>query len=447
MSINSREIVFNILFEVFERDGYSNITLNKHLGGVADPREENLIREMVYGIIENDIYLEDIISRASKIKIGKIHPQIKLILKIGIYQLLFMDGIPDRAAVNETVNLAKKHGHRGTIGYVNGVLRNIGRDKDEFKNIEKSNIVDYLSVKYSHPKWLVKRWIKDYGLKFTKNLSRANNETPKLNIRVNNLKIGKDELRQRLFEKGINVQEGKYARDILIIDNPTRITSLEEFKAGFFTIQDESSALVAQILDPLPGTTIIDLCSAPGGKSTHLAQMMNNQGRILSLDIHKHKIKLIEDNSKRLGIDIIETYVSDAEKFNKDLVNLADYVLVDAPCSGFGLIRRKPEIKRKRKEGDIEKLVSIQRNILNNAKDYLKPGGILLYSTCTISKEENIDLIQEFVDTNKNFSFVGFEDKIDNLENPHSLKEGYLQLFPHIHNTDGFFYAKLIKER
>lgn len=449
MVVNSRETILDILTEVFEKDGYSNITINKYLKlkKDLDPREENFIREIVYGIIENNIYLEFIISKTSKIKINKIHPTIKTILKIGIYQLVFMDRMPHRAAVNETVNLVKKHGHRGTIGFVNGILRNISRDKEKYITIHDKNPVDSISIRYSHPKWLVRKWIEEYGEKFTEELCKANNETPRLNLRVNTLKTSKYDLKQSLLNKGYNVEDGRYADDILIVDNPIRLTNITEYREGLFTIQDESSALVGQIINPLPGSTVIDMCSAPGGKSTHLAQIMKNKGKILSLDIHQHKIKLIKDNAKRLGIDIIESYVEDAEKFNKEFVNMADYVLVDAPCTGFGLIRRKPEIKINRKEEDIKELASIQWTILNNAKEYVKLGGILFYSTCTITKEENTDLIRRFIDINPNFKLVSIKNVINNFEDYNSLDKGCVQLFPHIHHTDGFFYAKLIKER
>ncbi|MCQ4921844.1 16S rRNA (cytosine(967)-C(5))-methyltransferase RsmB [Tissierella carlieri] len=447
MNLSAREIALNILYEIFENGAFSNITIKKHLVEGLDHKEEGLIREIVYGVLENDIYINYIISKASKIKLKKIHPVILTILKIGVYQLIFIDRIPPSAAVNESVNLAKKHGHKGTIGFVNGILRNISRNKDEFMKIEVKDKIDYISIKYSHPKWMVKRWIKDYGDEFTEELCRKNNESPELNIRINTLKTNKDELKERLVDYGFIVKDANYAKDSLIVENPIRITELPEFKKGHFIIQDESSTLVGQIMDPIPGSTVIDLCSAPGGKATHLAQIMNNKGKILSRDIYEHKISLIEENARRLGINIIETSMSDATKRDESLVNIADYLLLDAPCSGLGLIRRKPEIKRNRREEDIDELVKLQYGILNNAKDYLKIGGILIYSTCTIEKDENINLINKFLEKNKNFKLVNIEDKINNKQDITTLKSGYIQLFPHIHNTDGFYIAKIIKER
>jgi len=447
MKESARELAFKILYDIFSNQAFSNISIKKHLNKGIEPKEENLIREIVYGVLENDLYINYIISKASKTPLKKIHPKILIILKMGIYQLLFMDRIPSRAAVNESVELAKIHGHKGTVGFVNGILRNIDRNKNKFLEIREKDKSNYISIKFSHPKWLVDRWINEFGDEFTEKLCRANNSYSKLNIRVNSLKTSKNELKNKLEKYGFNISDGKYSDDILIIDNPVRLTETEEYKLGYFIIQDESSALVGQIMDPKEGSTVLDLCSAPGGKSTHIGQLMKNKGRVLSMDFYEHKIKLIEENARRLGVDIIEAFVGDATKFNESLVNIADYVLVDAPCSGFGLIRRKPEIKWNRKEEDIEELVKIQRSILNNAKEYLKVGGILVYSTCTIEKEENIKMVNQFIEENNNFRLVNFENLVDGLEKEESLKQGFIQLYPHIHNTDGFFIAKMMKER
>lgn len=444
MGNNPREVAVKILVSINEKKAYSNIQLSKmeHM----DPRDENLVREMVYGIIENKLYIDHIIGKASKIKLKKIHPYILEILRIGIYQILFMDKIPNSAAVNESVKLAKKYGHKGTIGYVNGILRAFVRDQEKFTYIDPSDKINYLSIKYSHPKWMVQRWIEEFGLAFTEKLCKANNETPSLNIRVNTLKISREELISKLRNKGIQLREGKYAKDCLIIDEANHIVSLSEYKEGLFTIQDESSMLVAQIMDPREGSTVLDVCSAPGGKSTHMAQYMNNKGMIISRDVFDHKIQLVEENANRLGIDIIKTENQDALNRDEDLIGKMDFLLLDAPCSGLGLIRRKPEIKWNRVREDIEGLSKLQYDIINNIKDYLKPGGILVYSTCTIEKAENIDIINRFMEENTEFKLVPIENSFNNKENLNTLREGYIQLFPHIHGTDGFFIAKMVKE-
>lgn len=446
MVINTRDIAMNILMDINEKKSYSNLSIAKHLPEEATSQDENFIRELVYGVIENLEYIDYIISKASKIKLKKIHPTIIEAIRLGIYQIIFMDRVPVSAAVNESVNLAKKYGHKGTIGFVNGVLRSISRDIEGYSKIDIKDKTKYLSVKYSHPEYMVKRFVKDFGYEFTEKLLVVNNSTPLLNIRVNTLKTTKEKLKKALEDKGFVVSQGEYAHDALIIHNPSKIVGLLEFKKGHFTIQDESSMLVAQVLNPAEGSLVLDVCSAPGGKSTHIAQLMKNKGRVISRDIFDHKIKLIEENKKRLGINIIDAEVYDALKLDDSLVGRVDYCLVDAPCSGLGLIRRKPEIKWNRSEEDIKKLNNLQLGILDIAKHYVKRGGILMYSTCTILDEENIQVIKEFLSKNMDFKLIKIEDELVNSENITTLKDGYIQLYTHIHRTDGFFIAKMIKQ-
>jgi 16S rRNA (cytosine967-C5)-methyltransferase len=446
MSNNPRQLALKVLVDINKKDAYSNIELNK-IGKGLDPRDENLIRELVYGVIENRLYLDHVITKASKIRLKKLHPHILDIVRMGLYQIIFMDRIPDSAAVNESVKLAKKYGHRGSVGYVNGILRAIIRDKDRFTHIDKEDMVSYISIKYSHPEWMVKRWIGEFGLDFTESLCKANNERPLLNIRVNSLKISRQDLKARLEEKGMTLKEGQYARDCLIIQEAQNITGLQEFKEGLFTIQDESSMLVGQIMDPREGSTLLDVCSAPGGKATHMAQIMGNKGLVISRDIYQHKLSLIRENSKRLGIDILKVENHDALERDEELVGKVDYLLIDAPCSGLGLIRRKPEIKWQRREEDIAALSRLQYDIISNVKDYIRLGGNLVYSTCTIEKDENINLIKRFLEENPNFKLVSLENSLDHKDKLANLKDGYLELYPHIHGTDGFFIAKMIKER
>lgn len=443
---NSREITMEILVDIDQNGAYSNKSIDRHLNKSLSTQDENLIRELVYGVLENKIYIDYILSKASKIKIKKIHYQIIQILRTAIYQIIFMDKIPASAAVNEAVNLAKKYGHKGTIGFVNGVLRSIVREKDSFANVDIKDKAKYISTKYSHQEYMVKRWIKEYGEEFTEDLCKSNNERPLLNIRVNTLKTTKENLVYRLEHLDYHVLEAKYAKDGLIITNPFRITETEEFKKGYFTIQDESSILVGQITNPKEGSLVLDICAAPGGKSTHLAQLMNNTGKIISRDIYDHKISLIKDNVKRLGVKNIESEIFDALELDESLVSKVDYCIVDAPCSGLGLIRRKPEIKLNRSEEDIKDLRELQKQIINIAKQYVKIGGVLLYSTCTIEAEENINLINEFLEENSNFKLVSFEDELSCKEKLHTVNQGYIQLYPNIHGTDGFFIGKMRRE-
>lgn len=447
MQRTEREVSYNVLNDIYNRGAFSNITLGKHLKDENDKRRQNFIRELVYGVLENDIYLEYVISKSSKIKMKKIHKKILIILKMGIYQIMFMDSVPDSAAVNESVILTKKHGNKGSIGYVNGMLRNISRKKDEFENLEIKDDSKRISIKYSHPKWLVDKWINEYGIKFTEELAMANNEKPSLNITINTLKTNKADLKKKLEDRGFEIREGQYSLDTLIIDNPFQISKIKEFLGGEFTIQDESSALVAQVMNPRPGSLVIDVCSAPGGKSVHIAQKMDNRGSVISRDINDYKLQLIDENSKRLGTDIIKTELYDARDLDDSLIARADYVLVDAPCSGLGLIRRKPEIKINKGQSDIDSLSALQYKILDNAKKYLKVGGVLVYSTCTISTSENKDIIDKFLKENPEFTTVSLKEKISNDKDMSTLNEGYLELYPNIHATDGFFIAKMEKKR
>lgn len=447
MIINPREIAMKILLDININKAYSNIEINKYLYKNMDSRDENLIRELVYGVLENLIYIDYIIKKASKIRFSKIHNTILEILRIGIYQLVFMDRIPTSAAVNESVNLAKEHGHKGTIGFVNGLLREVSRNKKKYLTIDTKDKSEEISIIYSHPKFLVDKWIDEFGLEFTEALCKANNSRPKLNIRVNTLKISKHSLINKLKEKAFQIEEGNYSEDCLIIENPYRINETDEYIQGLFTIQDESSMLVTQIMDPKENSKVLDLCSAPGGKATHIGQKMNNKGYIQSRDIHKHKLSLIKANADRLGIKIIETEVFNALTLDNSSFGKFDYCLLDAPCSGLGVIRRKPEIKLNKNENDIKLLAETQYGMISIAKNYIKVGGVLIYSTCTIMKEENIMVIQRFLKNNKNFSLVSIVDKINYRKNLDTLDKGYIQLFPNIHGTDGFFIAKLIKER
>ncbi|SHI04288.1 16S rRNA (cytosine(967)-C(5))-methyltransferase RsmB [Sporanaerobacter acetigenes] len=445
MTKNAREVALNILIEIDEKGAYSNIVLNKIGREKLSKLDENFVRELVYGVLENRLYLDWVIKKFSKIKLKKIEPIILEILRMGVYQIVLMDKIPDSAAVNESVKLAKKYSHIGSAKYVNGLLRNVSRNKDSIREIDLEDKKEYLRIKYSHPEWMINRWLEEFGEEFTEDLCRANNTRPKLNIRINTLKIKREQLKYILESKGYIVSNTNYASDGLIIENPQGIIDIEEFKAGFFIIQDESSMLVSQILDPKEGSLVLDLCSAPGGKTTHIAQKMNNHGKILARDIYEHKLKLVQENSNRLGIDIIKTEKFDSIELDENLIEKVDYALIDAPCTGLGMIRRRPEIKWNRTENDIVNMSDIQYKILKNASKYLKSGGTLVYSTCSIEREENIDIINKFISENEDFKLVSVDNLLDSKENVSTAKDGYIELFPHIHGTDGFFVAKLLK--
>ncbi len=443
---NAREIALDILNEVTQDSAYSNVSVKRNIDKSVSDVDASLIREIVYGVLEQRIYIDYVIRQFSSVRLKKISPMVMNILRIGIYQMLFMDRIPDSAAVNESVKLAKKHTHRGSQGFTNGLLRNVSRKKDEIElpSKEKEGL-KYLSVKYSHPEWMIENWIEEFGFEFTETLLQANNERPKLNIRTNTLKTTRDELIEKLSGIGLECKKTEFSKDGIVVDNPMNITETKEFKNGLFQIQDESSMLVAQIMDPSEGSLVIDVCSAPGGKTTHIAEKMNNKGRVIARDIYTNKLHLIEENSKRLGIDIIETEEWDALVTDKNLIEKADYCLVDAPCSGMGLIRRKPDIKWTKTEGDLKEIPSLQYKILESSAPYVKQGGTLIYSTCTIERDENINLINKFLENHKEFELKDFSDLLCDDERL-DLHNGYLELFPNKHHTDGFFIAKMIRK-
>ena len=443
--VNARKVALDVLVDVEKNNAFSNIALQRAFKNKEiEDRDRRFVTELVYGVIENKIYLDYIINILSKIKMNKIKVEVLNILRIALYQVIFLDRIPSAAAVNESVKLVKKI-EFGAAGYVNGLLRSYLRRMDELKlNKEQMDIVEYLSIRYSHPKWLVEKWIQDFGEVFTEGLLQGNNETPPLTVRVNTLRTTKSTLTKELLAEGLEIKEGKYIPEALYIGHAASIEKLKAFQKGLFQIQDESSMLVAHVVNPESGDFVIDLCAAPGGKTTHMAQLMNNQGMISAWDIHEHKVKLINEASQRLGITIVDARCFDAKKLDETFMEKADKVLVDAPCSGLGIIRKKPEIKYNKSLDDIKEIADLQLDILKNGGKYVKKGGFLVYSTCTIEKQENIGVMDRFLEQNQDFELVDINGIL-----PDGLKteKKYLQLYPHIHGIDGFFICKFKRVR
>lgn len=443
----AREEAFLILNSIMSKGAYSGIEIRKRLDSSNLKRNDKaLVTEIVNGALRNLIRIDWIINEFIRIKPEKLSTNIKDILRCATYQIIFLDRIPDSAVCNESVELAKKYANQGAAKFVNGVLRNISRKKDNIGLPDINNISKFLSIEFSHPLWLVDLWINNYGVDFTKGLLKANNETPPLTIRINKLKISKDKMFDLLNSSNILSSEGLYNNEAITIKGICSLDNMELFKKGYFQVQDESSMLVGKIMDPKPGDVIVDVCSAPGGKATHMAEIMSNKGKIISRDIYKHKLNLIEENSKRLGITIIETQIFDAKEVDNNLIGKADAVLVDAPCSGLGLVRRKPDLRWKKNQEDINKLSELQLKILKNASLYVKKSGVLVYSTCTLNNKENIQVVKEFLLYDNHFALDNIEKFLpENIYAPNK-KEGILELYPHIHGTDGFFIARMIKK-
>ena len=361
---------------------------------------------------------------------------------MGIYQILFLDSVSDYAAVNETVNLTKKLDNR-SAGFVNAVLRNVIRQKEDIGEVKIKDTVDNLSTKYSYNKWIVRNWISKFGREFTEDLLEANAERPSLYLRVNTLKTNRDELISLLEKQDVQCEKVPFIQEAIKVNNLKNIENNELYKKGLFTVQDISSMLVGKILNPQKDAKVLDVCSAPGGKTTHIATLMENSGQVVSRDIFEHKIKLIQNSVNRLGLKNVDVELFDALSLDKESIDKFDYVLADVPCSGLGIIRRKPEIKYKEKE-EIKDLPKLQKQILQNAAKYVKVGGTLIYSTCTVQDDENIEVVENFLQSNKRFQFEKIENINIDLENE---DKGYLKIYPNIHGMDGFFIAKLKRVR
>ncbi|NTW05519.1 MAG: 16S rRNA (cytosine(967)-C(5))-methyltransferase RsmB [Peptococcaceae bacterium] len=445
---SARDLALLILKDVDYKGAYANLALDKALELYRpDSLDRAFITELVYGSLRAQNTLDWIIDKHLNQPVKKQTSWMRNILRIGVYQIFYLDRVPSSAAVNEAVNQAKRYGHPGAEKFVNGVLRNIVRNKDTlvYPTLEDNPAV-HISLKYSHPIWLVKRWLSQLGIEETIDLCIENNKPAPYTVRTNTLKTSRDKLLETLKAMGINASKTLYAQEGIFLEGFGGLRGFSLFEQGYFQPQDESSMLAAHALKPSPGSLIIDVASAPGGKSTHLAQLVNDQGTIISMDIFPHKLKLIEENIKRLGITCIQTKLGDAREFIGDLKEKADFVLLDAPCSGTGVIRRRPDSRWRKQPEQLPELLKLQREILDNVSEYLKPGGILVYSTCSVLTEENQEQIECFLERHPNFETCSLHGLLP--ESLFSNKESdYIQLYPHREGTDGFFICRMQKRR
>lgn len=446
---SAREVALKVLYQIEEQDAYANLVLGKAIGqGQLSPLDRGLATELVYGVTRSRNTLDWILEKFVISGLGKLTPWIRNILRLGVYQLFYLEKIPVSAAVHESVNLAKKYGHPGTVKLVNGVLRNVLRKKATliYPGLD-DNPVEHISLKYSHPAWLVKRWLNVYGIEDTVKMCRLNNQPAVNSIRTNTLQVTRQDLTRELEKENVSCQNSSLCPEGLIIAGFKSLEDLPAFQAGHFLLQDEASMLVSHVVHPQTGQFIIDACAAPGTKSTHLAQLIRDQGKIIACDIHPHKLGLIEQNCTRLGLKSIETRLLDARNLGEVFPEQADCVLVDAPCSGLGVLRRRPDARWKKSPEQIEELSKLQLAILNSAGQCLKPGGVLVYSTCSLAPEENTEVISEFLRQNSRFhreQILGhLPFKPDREEDLATAQAGYLQFLPHLHGTDGFFMCRM----
>lgn len=437
---NVRNIAYHVLYRVLYEDAYSAIAINsavreEKLGGV----DVSFLSALVYGVLERKLTLEYIIRQYSSIRIKKIEKGTLIVLYLGMYQLIYMDKVPDSAAVNESVKLCKQLRLYKSAGFVNAILRNFVRADKAYRLPDRQNIVKYLSVVYSCPESMVTELIATYGEDLTEQALQGILGRPPITVRVNTLKTDKETLRAALEKQNVIVNDISFLENSLNLSATGSLEKIPEFQQGHFFVEDAASQLCAEILGAQPGETIADVCAAPGGKSLYSAIRMENRGAIHAYDIHEHKIKLIKDNADRLGISIMQPAIRDAASNQK--LPVCDRILCDVPCSGWGILRRKPEIRYKT-DTNIDILPKLQYSILCMSVENLPSDGVFVYSTCTLRKAENHDIIRRFLEEHPDFVGVPIDlpDGID-----HTIEEEpyCLTLLPGVYDTDGFFIAKL----
>ena len=444
-----RAICLDILNRVEEADLHPDRLLNDSFKRYRyfTPLDRAFLTELTYGVIRWREKLDWVIRHFSKISFERIELETLNILRLGLYQILFLSRTPSSAAVNESVELSKRARGKGGAGFVNAVLRSSIRQKDEicYPDIAEDPAL-HISVLESHPLWLVQRWLKEMGVEETFKICKFDNQISSLTLRANTLKISRKDLIRKLEEKELKPLSATFSEEGILLQDPPPTSELPFMKEGLYIIQDEASQLVTSILDPKPGERILDACAAPGGKTTHMAQEMENRGEIYALDLSKGKLDLIEEMCQRLDIKIVKTTKGDAVKPLPIPQGVKfDRILADVPCSGFGTLRKNPDLKWRRGENDIQRLSEFQFSILSNLSTYVKEGGILIYSTCTVFHEENEDVVEKFLEGHPEFKI----DRIDEVlpEKWRSLiQNGYLKTFPPKNGMDGFFVARLRKE-
>ncbi|NRD78826.1 16S rRNA (cytosine(967)-C(5))-methyltransferase RsmB [Bacillus sp. BRMEA1] len=445
MKKNARETAMDLLTAIEKNQSYSNLLLNHAIKqNQLASKDIGLLTELTYGTLQRrnilDFYLKTFVKNSKKIE-----NWVMQLLRLTLYQMVYLDKIPERAAIHEAVEIAKKRGHKGISGFVNGVLRSIQREG--LPTLDTiTDPVERLALETSHPVWLVSRWIEQFGFEKTKSMCEINLTAPLQTARVNTAKISREQCFLLLEEEGFQIEKSPVIPEAIRAIKGN-LASAKAFENGLLTIQDESSMLVSYALGLSGNEKVLDACAAPGGKSTHIAEKLNAGGQVISLDLHEHKVKLIQDNASRLGLHNIETFVLDSRKAREQFkVESFDKVLLDAPCSGLGVMRRKPDMKYTKQEKDITQLSKIQQELLASVAPLIKKGGTLVYSTCTIDKEENENTVKTFLQLHPKFEGdLSFKSRMPGAVQ--SLITSYdLQIFPQDFGSDGFYIAVLRKK-
>lgn len=447
-----RETAFQVLYQVMEEGEYSHLALAKAFRTTEMiKRDRAFLTRLCEGTLERMITIDYILNSCSKTKVNKMKPIIRTVLRMSVYQIIYMDGVPDSAACNEAVKLVKKKGLVGLSGFVNGVLRSIVREKDKkadtaFYPNASAEPVRYLSVCYSMPEWICSYLMKEYGLQQAEKIVEGCLRNPDTTIRTNCSKISPEQLKERLMAQNITVEAGAYVPYAFHLSGYDSIEQLPEFSEGLFGVQDESSMLVALAANVKAGDSVLDVCAAPGGKTLHVADCLKvlGSGQITARDISESKVALIQENLAMMQFDNVQTEVWDAEKPDERMLQAADVVIADLPCSGLGIMAKKPEIRYRMTKEAQDNLAELQKKILSVVQAYVKPGGTLIYSTCTINRDENQNNADYVCET------FGFQKEDLKAYVPEACKgfvgsDGYLQLLPGISECDGFFIARLRK--
>ncbi|MGN7407586.1 16S rRNA (cytosine(967)-C(5))-methyltransferase RsmB [Sporosarcina sp. SAFN-010] len=439
MQGNVRDAALSILLEVSRNQAYSNLLLTRTMKTYAIREQDKpLLTNLTYGTLQYRLTLDYYLAPFIK---GKLDDWVRELLRMSLYQIIYLTKIPPHAAVNEAVEIAKVRGHKGTTGFVNGVLRSVLRQGVRSLD-EVTDEITRLSLETSHPEWLIRRWIDQYGLEVTSEMARANNEPPTNTARVNIAQTTVEKALHQLKSEGAKVELGKVVPEAIYCHSGN-VAKTYTYTKGWLTVQDESSMLPVYALDVHPGMKVLDMCAAPGGKTTQIAEHLEDTGEVHAHDLHEHKLQLIEENAERLGLKSIWTSSGDSRELGYTYApNTFDRILVDAPCSGLGVIRRKPEIKYNKTEADLESLTKIQAELLETAWTLVKPGGKIVYSTCTIDKTENDGVVLQFLERHPEaLKLVPEFFEEAGLATPN----GMLQVLPQHFGSDGFFAATLQK--
>ncbi len=442
-----REVALLILYQINQQGAYANLALDKSLQRSSLPlHDRNLVTELVNGTVRMQKHLDWVLALFLQGRLEKQNHWFLNILRLSVYQLLFMDHIPAYACINEAVNLTRQRVNGSMARVVNGVLRNLVRQKDTLA-YPPSHEPAYLATYYSHPDWVVEYYLHEYGWDKTKLILEYNNQRPGLEFRCNLLRISPEELVQRLQDEGVSSSMSPLMQGAIIIQSlSVPLSGLKAYQQGLFYVQNQASMLAGPLLDPQPGEKVIDLCAGVGGKSTHLAEMMKDQGTLLAFDLYPKKLELLAQNADRLGITMIHTEAADATQLNY-AEGVADRILLDAPCTGLGVLNRRSDARWHKHPEDLPALLDIQKALLDQAAHLVKKDGLILYSTCSTLSQENQEQVEAFLQRHHDFQLESISDQLHcfplNTEDREKAKLGMLLLIPGRYGTDGMFYALL----